>query len=86
VLLGHCFDAGVEDAQRLENAPIPHRRFGRIAQLVGIDIAVVDMPFVFLLQWDVVARNPDVAAPAVWTASETAGVINLDLRRVASVG
>src|SRR6185295_7334197 len=27
-----------------------NRHFGRIAQLVGIDIAVVDMPFVFLLQ------------------------------------
>jgi len=31
------------------------------------DIAVVDMPFVFLLQWDVVAKNPGVAAPAVWS-------------------
>jgi len=44
-----------------------NRRSGRIAHLVGLDIAVVDMPFVFLLQWDVVARNPGVAAPAVWS-------------------
>ena len=44
-----------------------NRRSGRIAYLVGLDIAVVDMPFVFLLQWDVVARNPGVAAPAVWS-------------------
>ena len=44
-----------------------NRHFVRIAQLVGVDIAVVDMPFVFLLQWDVVARNPSLAAPAVWS-------------------
>jgi adenylate cyclase len=44
-----------------------NRHFVRIAQLVGVDIAVVDMPFVFLLQWDVVARNPSLATPAVWS-------------------
>src|SRR6266446_5302223 len=44
-----------------------NRRSGRIAHLVGLDIAVVDMPFVFLLQWNVVGRNPGVAAPAVWS-------------------
>ena len=44
-----------------------NRHSVRIAQLVGVDIAVVDMPFVFLLQWDVVARNPSLAAPAVWS-------------------
>ena len=27
------------------------------------------MPFVFLLQWNVVAKNPGVAAPAAWSVA-----------------
>jgi len=38
------------------------RRSGRAARLVGLDISVVDMPFTFLLQWDVGVKHPDVAA------------------------
>ena len=44
-----------------------NRRSGRVARLVGLDIALVDMPFVFALQWNVVTKNPGFAAPAVWS-------------------
>src|SRR5207249_3204810 len=43
-----------------------NRRSPWFARLVGLDIAFVDMPFVFFLQWDVVAKNRGSAAPAVW--------------------
>jgi len=46
-----------------------NQRSAWIARLVGLDIAVVDMPFVFLLQWNVVAKNPGVAAPAAWSVA-----------------
>jgi len=38
------------------------RRSARMAGLVGLDVALVDMPFVFLLQRDVVVRNPGISA------------------------
>jgi adenylate cyclase len=39
------------------------------ARLVGLDVAFVDMPFTFLLGWDVVANNPGVVGPAIGTAA-----------------
>src|SRR6266566_823367 len=38
------------------------RHSARAARLVGLDVAVVDIPFAFLLQWTVVLRNPAISA------------------------
>jgi hypothetical protein len=38
------------------------RRSERVARLVAIDIAVIDMPAVFLLQLTQLLRNPDLTA------------------------
>jgi len=35
------------------------------ARLVGLDVVLVDMPFSFVLQWNVVAKNPTTAGPAM---------------------
>src|SRR5438094_3450442 len=40
------------------------RRSSRLAALVGVDICLVDMPFVYLLQASVIARNPRLPAAA----------------------
>ncbi len=38
------------------------RHSARAARLVGLDVALVDIPFAFLLQWTVVLRNPAISA------------------------
>jgi adenylate cyclase len=43
------------------------RRSPRLAALVGIDVCLVDMPFVYLLQASVIARNPGLPAAALTT-------------------
>ena len=43
------------------------RRSSRLAALVGVDICLVDMPFVYLLQASVIARNPGIPAAALTT-------------------
>jgi hypothetical protein len=43
------------------------RRSSRLATLVGVDICLVDMPFVYLLQASVIARNPGIPAAALAT-------------------
>jgi adenylate cyclase len=43
------------------------RRSVRAARLVGLDVALMDMPFVFLLQLSIILRNPSDASPAVAT-------------------
>ena len=43
------------------------RRSSRLAALVGVDVCLVDMPFVYLLQASVIARNPGIPAAALTT-------------------
>jgi len=42
-----------------------NRQPGLGARLVGLDVVIIDMPCSFLLEWDVVAKNPNVAGPAM---------------------
>ena len=41
------------------------RRSDRIARVVGLDIALLDMPMIFLLQLTVLAKNPASISPAL---------------------
>jgi len=43
------------------------RRSPRLAALVGVDVCLVDMPFVYLLQASVIARNPGLQAAPLTT-------------------
>ena len=43
------------------------RRSSRLAALVGVDVCLVDMPFVYLLQASVIARNPGLPAALTTT-------------------
>jgi adenylate cyclase len=43
------------------------RRSRRLAALVGIDVCLVDMPFVYLLQAGVITRNPGIQGAAMTT-------------------
>jgi class 3 adenylate cyclase len=39
------------------------RRSRAVTRLMGLDIAVIDMPFAFLLQWEIVTKNPGDLGP-----------------------
>ncbi len=41
------------------------QRFDAVARLVGLDMPLVDMPMIFLLQYDTLHRNPDSTVPAL---------------------
>jgi len=41
------------------------RQSDRVAGVVGLDIALLDMPMIFVLQWTIIAKNPESIAPAL---------------------
>jgi len=62
------------------------RRSDRVAGLVGIDIAVLDMPAVFFLQLTQLLRNPDLTTGALsvlyFALLTVASAFSLEPRRV----
>jgi class 3 adenylate cyclase len=64
------------------------RRSRAVTRLLGLDIAVIDMPFAFLLQWEIVTKNPGDLGPPLLGVSFfllliIAAAFSLDLVRLA---